>query len=102
MSRLDDRNEIYTERTRGRLRERGPRGHPAQLSCGPTALFATIGPRRPLSFTETHPMNAVRFDAPFWLFVLTGFVFVGSVSCFGLAAAAQSAIRSDAALVAVD
>jgi hypothetical protein len=47
-------------------------------------------------------MNALRFDAPFLLFVLTAIVFLGSVGCFGMAAAAQRSIRADAALVAVD
>jgi hypothetical protein len=31
----------------------------------------------------------VRLDAPFWLAVLAGLLAVGSMLCFGLAAAAQ-------------
>ena len=47
-------------------------------------------------------ITAVRFDAPFWVALLAGVIFVGSVSFIGLAAAAQSAAKSDTAVVSVD
>lgn len=43
--------------------------------------------------------NAVHFDAPFWIALLAGAIFVGSLGCLGLAAAAQSAAKSDTAIV---
>jgi len=47
-------------------------------------------------------ISAVRFDAPFWVALLAGVIFVGSVSFIGLAAAAQNAARSDIAVVSLD
>jgi hypothetical protein len=44
----------------------------------------------------------VRFDAPFWVALLAGVILVGSAGLFSLAAAAQDAAKSDAALVTVD
>lgn len=43
-----------------------------------------------------------RFDAPFWGLLLTGAFLVGSLSFFALAAAAQAATPTDAALVSTD
>ena len=45
--------------------------------------------------------TVVRFDGPFWAALLAGVMSVGSASFFGLAAAAQDAARSDAAVVSV-
>lgn len=45
--------------------------------------------------------RVVRFDAPFWVALLTGVILVGSVACIGLAAAAQEAVRSDIAVVSI-
>jgi hypothetical protein len=41
-----------------------------------------------------------RFDAPFRVALLSGVLFVGAFGCLGLAAAAQTAARSDDAVVA--
>jgi hypothetical protein len=46
--------------------------------------------------------NVGRFDAPFWVALLAGAIFVGSLGCLGLAAAAQDAARSNAVIVAVE
>jgi hypothetical protein len=46
--------------------------------------------------------SIVRFDAPFWVALLTGVILVGSVSFIGLAAAAQDAAKSDISVVSVD
>ena len=43
--------------------------------------------------------NVVRFDAPFWVALLASAIFVGSVGCLSLAAAAQDAAKSDIAIV---
>lgn len=43
----------------------------------------------------------VRFDAPFWVALLAGAIFVGSLGCLGLAAAAQNAAKSDTVLVSM-
>jgi hypothetical protein len=40
-----------------------------------------------------------RFDAPFWVLLVTAAIFVGSLGCLGLAAAAQDAAKADAPLV---
>ena len=47
-------------------------------------------------------ISSVRFDAPFWVALLVGVIFLGSVSFIGLAAAAQSAAQDDSAVVSVD
>lgn len=44
----------------------------------------------------------VRFDAPFWGVLLASVILVGSVSCIGLAAAAQNAAKSDTVLVSFE
>ena len=46
-------------------------------------------------------ISAIRFDAPFWVALLAGVIFIGSVSFIGLAAAAQNAAKSDIAVVSV-
>ena len=46
--------------------------------------------------------SAVRFDAPFWVALLAGVIFVCSASFIGLAAAAQDAAKSDTNVVSVD
>lgn len=46
-------------------------------------------------------ISTVRFDAPFWVALLAGVIFIGSVSFIGLAAAAQNAAKSDIAVVSV-
>jgi hypothetical protein len=46
--------------------------------------------------------NDRRFDGPFWIALLAAVIFVGSLGCLGLAAAAQDAARSDTAVVSVD
>lgn len=46
--------------------------------------------------------NVVRFDAPFWVALLAAVIFVGSLGCLGLAAAAQGAARGNTAIVTVD
>ncbi|MBX3187001.1 MAG: hypothetical protein KF819_08300 [Labilithrix sp.] len=43
-----------------------------------------------------------RFDAPFWVILLTGMFLVGSLGCFGLAAAAQGAAEGAPAIMTVD
>jgi hypothetical protein len=45
--------------------------------------------------------KVTRFDAPFWVALLAGVIFVGSVGCLGLAAAAQNAARNSTAIVSV-
>jgi hypothetical protein len=45
--------------------------------------------------------TAVRFDAPFWVALLAGVILIGSVSFISLAAAAQSAAKSDTTVVSV-
>ena len=47
-------------------------------------------------------VSVVRFDAPFWVALLTGVIIVGSLACIGVAAAAQDASRGDSLLVSVD
>lgn len=47
-------------------------------------------------------ISSVRFDAPFWVALLVGVILLGSVSFIGLAAAAQSAAKSDSTVVSVD
>jgi hypothetical protein len=46
--------------------------------------------------------NVGRFDAPFWVALLAGVIFVASLGCLGLAAAAQSAAVSEAGIVTMD
>lgn len=46
--------------------------------------------------------NIGRFDAPFWVVLLAGVFLVGSLGCFGLAAAAQGAAETGPSLVTVD
>ncbi len=46
--------------------------------------------------------NPIRFDAPFWAALLVAVILMGSVGFIGLAAAAQDAARTNAALVTVD
>ena len=41
----------------------------------------------------------VRFDAPFWAVLVAAVIFVGSLGCLGLAAAAQDAAKADAPLI---
>ncbi len=43
----------------------------------------------------------VRFDAPFWVALLASVILVGSVACISLAAAAQTAAKSDAEIVSL-
>jgi hypothetical protein len=45
--------------------------------------------------------SVVRFDAPFWIVLLAATIFVGSVGCIGLAAAAQDAAKGDMSLVSI-
>lgn len=45
--------------------------------------------------------KTVRFDAPFWVALLAGTILVGSLGCLGLAAAAQSAAKSDIGILSV-
>lgn len=45
--------------------------------------------------------SSIRFDAPFWVALVAGVIFIGSVSFIGLAAAAQNAARSDSVVVSV-
>ena len=47
-------------------------------------------------------IKVVRFDAPFWVTLLAGVIFVGSLGCLGLAAAAQNAASSDTVIMTVD
>jgi hypothetical protein len=44
----------------------------------------------------------VRFDAPFWVLLLSAAILVGSLGCIGLAAAAQDAAKDDSALITAD
>ena len=46
--------------------------------------------------------QSARFDAPFWLFLAAGVLFLGAFGFIGLAAAAQDASPSDTAVVSVD
>lgn len=46
--------------------------------------------------------KVVRFDAPFWVALLAGVILVSSLGCLGLAAAAQSAAKSDTVIMTVD
>jgi hypothetical protein len=43
--------------------------------------------------------DVVRFDAPFWVVLVAAAIFVGSLGCLGLAAAAQDAAKTDAPLI---
>jgi hypothetical protein len=45
--------------------------------------------------------SSVRIDAPFWVALLAGVIFIGSVSFIGLAAAAQNAAKRDSVVVSV-
>jgi len=45
--------------------------------------------------------SVVRFDAPFWVALLAGTIFIGSLGCIGLAAAAQDAAKDDTSVVCV-
>jgi hypothetical protein len=45
--------------------------------------------------------SVVRFDAPFWVALLATAIFVGSLGCIGLAAAAQDAAKDETCIVSV-
>jgi hypothetical protein len=66
------------------------------LCCGAVVARVTIVRRR---IAMNH---AARFDAPFWLLLVSGIVFVGALGCLGLAAAAETASRADVSVLAVD
>ncbi len=46
--------------------------------------------------------TGLRFDAPFWIALLAGVIFMGAAGFIGLAAVAQDAAKSDTAVVSVD
>ena len=43
--------------------------------------------------------SAVRFDAPFWVVLFAATIFMGSLGCIGLAAAAQDAAKDATTVV---
>lgn len=45
--------------------------------------------------------SVIRFDAPFWVVLVAGAIFVGSLGCIGLAAAAQDAAKDETSVVSV-
>lgn len=46
--------------------------------------------------------HVTRFDAPFWVALLAGAIFVGSVGFISLAAAAEGAQSNDSAVLTTD
>jgi hypothetical protein len=45
--------------------------------------------------------SVVRFDAPFWVLLVATTIFIGSLGCIGLAAAAQNAAKDETTVVFV-
>jgi hypothetical protein len=43
-----------------------------------------------------------RWDAPFWALLLVGVFSIGSLGCFGLAAAAQASMLGEAEILTTD
>ena len=52
---------------------------------------------------ETSSMTTrARWDAPFWAFLLMGLLSLGSLGCFGFAAAAQASASPQAEILTTD